>query len=460
MNDYDLIVLGGGPGGYMAAIRAAKRDKKTLLIEPGELGGTCLNRGCVPVKALLHSAALYRDILNAGRYGINVDGASYDYATIAQRKDGVVRRMRGGLASLIRSAGISVLNARGELAGSNEVVAGGVTYAANNIVLATGAVPAIPNIPGAGVKNVLTSDGVISLTSAPKSVVIVGGGVIGMEFASLFAMLGIAVTVLEALPDVLSGFDRDMVKPVERSLAQNGAIIRAGARVLSFTEADGALATRYVLRDGQEEITASSDIVILAVGRSPATAGIGLERAGVRTDEKGFIPVGDDFMTNVPGVYAVGDVIGRQQLAHAAMAQGAAVADAICGVRQNVKLHTIPSCVYTSPEIAMVGMTERQAIETGRNVKIGVFPAAANARSVIIGESGGSAKIIADAETGEILGAHICAPGATELIAGPAAAMNAEATVEELANTVHPHPTVSEIVMEAALDAIGLCCHK
>lgn len=458
MNHYDLIVLGGGPGGYVAAIRAAKQGKKTLLIEAAEVGGTCLNRGCIPTKALLHTAELYRDAKRSEAFGVVTGDVRYDFARMALHKDAAVKRLRTGVTSLLRTAGVTVLQAFGELAAKDRVTANGETYSAPNIILATGSTPVVPPIPGAECKGVLTSDGVLALEAAPESVVIVGGGVIGMEFASLFSMLEIPVTILEALPEVLAGFDRDAVQPVERSLQRAGVTIHTGARVQSFEDEDGLLRTQYEWNG--ETRSVRSGLVVLAVGRKPVTAGLGLARAGVHTDAKGFIPVDDALRTNVPGIYAIGDITGKQQLAHVASAQGIVAADTVCGIKRTMRYNAVPSCVYTSPELASVGLTEQQARAEGRAVRTGSFPVAANGRSMLLDEKDGVAKLVTDEMTGEILGAHLCAPRATDMIAELAVAMNAEATIEELAYTIHPHPTVSEIIMEAAHDAEGLCCHK
>jgi len=458
MQSFDLIVLGGGPGGYAAAIRAARRGSRVALIEQDKVGGVCLNRGCIPTKALLHASALYQHAKNGAETGVLCDNLRFDYQKAAARKDKIVDRLRGGVAALLKGAGVTVIPARGELVSPHEVRAQGEVYTAPSIILATGSRPAALPLPGADLPGVLNSDGLLSLTAAPASVTIVGAGVIGMEFATLFSQLDIPVTVLEALPQALAGFDPDTVAAVTRSLQRQNAKIITGARVQGFERKDQAVSTAYLV-NGQEK-TVLSELVLIATGRKPNTRDIGLETAGVRVDAAGYIPTDEQMRTNVKGIYAIGDITGKQQLAHVATAQGLTAADALAGKPAAMRYDAVPVCVYTSPEIAAIGLTEEQARGRGMKARTGVFPVSANGRSMIHGQSLGTAKILSETATGELLGAHLAGPGVTELIAGISLAMRAEATDEELASAIFPHPSVSEIILEAAHDLEGLSVHK
>jgi dihydrolipoamide dehydrogenase len=451
---FDAAVIGGGPGGYVCAIRCAQLGKKTALVENRELGGTCLNRGCIPAKALLHTAELYDEIKRHGKeLGLNGE-ISLDFGALAERKDRIAGKLRRGIETLIKGRKITLIQGTAELTGPGTFRAGTAEYTADNIVIATGSEPAAIPIPGADRPEALNSDAVLAMKSLPGSAVIIGGGVIGVEFATLFASFGRKVTVIEMLPRILNGMDKDICEAMTRLLKKRGVDIHTGARVLEI--AGGGVCS---YEEGSVRKEAAGSIVIMAVGRRPLTKNLGLEAAGVAC-ERGFIAVDERMATNVPGVWAIGDVTGKIQLAHAASAQGLAAAANIAGKNAVMSYNIIPACVYTNPEIASVGMTEEAARAAGLPVKIGSFPAAANGRSMIMNVTDGFVKIITHAGTGEILGAHIMAPRATDMIGEIAALMKAEGTIEELAATIHAHPTVSEMIMEAAHDVEGLCCHK
>lgn len=453
---YDLAVLGGGPGGYVAAIRAAKLGLSTVLVERAEVGGTCLNRGCIPTKSLLHSAGIYQMVLRAGDFGVQAGPPSFDYAAIAARKDAVVQQLRGGVEGLLKSAGVEVLRAAGSLLGPGKIRAGEQVIEAGRVILATGSVPAVPPVPGADLPGVLTSDGVLQLDQCPTSVVIVGGGVIGVEFAALYRDLGVSVTVVEMMDAILTGMDRDVSAFALEALRRRGVKIHLQAKVLEIRK--GAPLSVVFEEDGAE-CSAQGAIVLLATGRKALLEGSGAVEAGIQT-QRGVIAADSFQRTNLPGVYAVGDCAGTQ-LAHAASAQGVVAAHHAAGQTPGAAGgHIVPACVYTSPEIACVGLTEEAAGETGRPVKTGSFPVAASGKCMVMGEMGGFCKLVTDGETGEILGAHIVAPHATDMIGEIAAIMRSEGTADELADTIHPHPTVSEILMEAAHDVEGLCSHK
>ncbi len=446
---YDVAVLGGGPGGYEAAIRCAQYGLKTALVEARELGGTCLNRGCIPTKALLHGAEVWETVGDARALGIRTEGRALDYAALAAFKERQVSLLRRGVESLEKAHGVEVVAGFGRLENANTLEVEGRRLTARRVILATGSQPALPPISGA--QDALTSDGVLSLTALPASLVIVGGGVIGMEFATLFSSLGVKVTVLEMLPDILPGVDARLSALLRRSLKRRRVDIINNARV---TEIGSTV--RYEA-DGEPR-TVQAERCAVCTGRRPQTQGIGLEAVGVRT-QRGYVCVNDRMETSVPGIYAVGDITGGPQLAHAASAQGLVAAANCAGLERSMQGRAVPACVYTRPEIACVGLDEQTARAQGSQVRTGVFDVAGNGRCAVMNERLGLCVVVADAQSDELLGAQIMAPRATDLIAEVAAVMRLHGTAEDLANTIHPHPTVSEIVMEAAHDVSGLCCH-
>ena len=446
---YDVAVLGGGPGGYEAAIRCAQYGLKTALVEARELGGTCLNRGCIPTKALLHGAGVWEAVGDARALGIRTEGRALDYAALAAFKERQVSLLRRGVESLEKAHGVEVVAGFGRLENANTLEVEGRRLTARRVILATGSQPALPPIPGA--QDALTSDGVLSLTALPASLVIVGGGVIGMEFATLFSSLGVKVTVLEMLPDILPGVDARLSALLRRSLKRRRVDIINNARV---TEIGSTV--RYEV-DGEPR-TVQAERCAVCTGRRPQTQGIGLGAVGVRT-QRGYVCVNDRMETSMPGIYAVGDITGGPQLAHAASAQGLVAAANCAGLERSMQGRAVPACVYTRPEIACVGLDEQTARAQGRQVRTGVFDVAGNGRCAVMNERLGLCVVVADAQSDELLGAQIMAPRATDHIAEVAADMRLHGTAEDLANTIHPHPTVSEIVMEAAHDVSGLCCH-
>lgn len=452
MNQFDIAVLGGGPGGYVAAICAAKLGKTVALVEKRELGGTCLNRGCIPTKALLHSAELYHAVKEAEGLGIHVEGLAFDYEKMARRKDSVVQKLRQGIAGLMKGNRIAVFPAEGRLLDAHTLKVGEETLTAGRVILATGSSPA--TLPIAGIETAKTSDDVLAMRALPKSCVIIGGGVIGVEFATLFASLDVKVTVLEMAPQILPDTDGDIAAAMRKALEKRNVTLYPGAKVLAVEEGKACL---FEL-DGQAR-RVEAEMVVVAVGRKPATGSIGLEACGVAM-ERGFVKVDEAMRTSVPDVYAIGDITGKMQLAHVASAQGLVAAHNACGGQRRMRYDIVPSCIYTTPEIASVGLTQAQARDRGIDVKLGTFPVAANGRSAIMNIAEGVAKIVTDARTGEILGAQLMAPRATDLIGEIAAVMRAEGTIEELGDTIHPHPTVSEMIMEAAHDVHHQSCHK
>lgn len=449
MTRYDVIVIGGGPGGYECAIRCADNGLHTALVEEAELGGTCLNRGCIPTKTLLHAADVYHAAKNGGAFGVSAENVTFDYARIIQRKNAVSQQLSRGVAFLEKNRGVTVIKAHASMAGAHTVALdNGDTLEGRYIVLATGSGPASLPVPGIDLPGVVDSTGLLNMTACPRHIVIIGGGVIGVEFATFYYRLGVQVTIVEMLDRVLGPLDRDVAGFVEQELCKNGVELVLGARVQAI---EPGLKVRYISLADKTEGVAEGDVVLVAGGRIPNTRGIGLEEIGLRMDRRGIVEADGLCRTNLPGVYAIGDINGKMQLAHVASAQGLLVADHIAGKPcKQLDLNHIPSCVYCSPETAMVGLTEEQARATGRDVGTGVFDLTGNGKALTMGENRGFVKIVFDKATDEILGFHVIGPRATDLAAEAAAVMECEGTVAELAHTVHPHPTVSEAVMEAA----------
>lgn len=450
--DYDVLVLGGGPGGYEAAIRCAQYGLKTCLVEADQLGGTCLNRGCIPTKALLHGAEVFHTCRTADVFGIETGVPNVNYGKLAQYKDSRVTMLRRGVERLERAHGVTVVKGYGALVDAHTTAVEGRLLTSTHMILATGSEPALPPIEGIESAGVLTSDDVLALTELPSSLVIVGGGVIGVEFATLFAQLGVPTTILELTPALLPGMDAQISKTVQSMLADKGVVIETGAKVLRF---ESGMA---VYECQGETRTASAEKIAVCAGRRPRTYGIGLEDLGVRLS-RGFVETDAQMRTSVPNIFAIGDITGKQQLAHVASAQGAVAAAVCAGKHAAMRYDRTPACVYTAPEIACIGLTEEEAHKKNCAVKVGQFAVAGNGRSLTMNESTGFAKLISDERTGEILGCQILAPHATDMIAEIAAVMNCEGTVDELSATIHPHPTISEILMEAAHDTEGLSCN-
>lgn len=456
MQKFDAVVVGGGPGGYECAIRLSQNGLKTALVEEAELGGTCLNRGCIPTKTLLHSADVYHDAKNGASFGVNAGELSFDYAKIIQRKNAVAKQLSNGVAFLEKNHGVTVFASHATLSDRNTVdLADGETLKCDHLIVATGSSPARIPIPGVDLPGVVDSTGLLNMTECPKHIIIVGGGVIGVEFATFFYRLGVPVTIVEMLDRVLGPLDKDVTDFVGAELKRCGVELVLGVRVESI---ETGLKVNYAtVKDGTKG-SVEGDVVLMAGGRSPNTKGIGLEKLGVRMDRKGFVEIDGLCRTNVPGVYAIGDINGKMQLAHVASAQGLLVADHIAGKPcKQLNYNRIPSCVYCNPETAMVGLTEEQARATGRDVGTGTFNLSGNGKALTMGENKGFAKFIYDKATDEILGFHVIGPRATDLAAEVAAVMECEGTVAEIGRTVHPHPTISEAVMEAAHVCHGAC---
>jgi dihydrolipoamide dehydrogenase len=456
---YDLAVVGGGPAGYEAAIRASQLGFSAALIENREVGGTCLNRGCIPTKAILHSAGLYRAAKQFREIGLSADGLSFGFGTVMRRKNEVVTELRGGIEKLLHANAIDRYCGRGTLQRAGVVAVAGESGAqeihAARILLATGCVPAVPPIPGADLPGVVTSDGLLELEAFPRRLVIIGGGVIGMEFATAFSDFGCEVTVIEAMPRILPGMDREISQNLSMILKKRGVKIHTSSRVIKITEGE-PLSCTFTEKDAEK--TAEADCVLISVGRRPDTAGLFAEGLEIRT-EKGFLLTDGHHETSLPCVFAVGDVTGGIQLAHAASAQGIEAVEYMAKGTEPVRPRTVPSCVYTSPEIACAGLTADQAKEKGLEVTVGKALTASLGKSLIEREERGFAKLVFEKQSGALLGAQLMCGHATDLIAGLTQAIDHRLTTRELVSVIRPHPTFSEAVTEAAADALGGAIH-
>lgn len=453
-----IVVIGGGPGGYVAAIRAAQLGAETHLVEKENLGGTCLNVGCIPTKALLHTAELYHAVRCGENIGLKGE-VTLDWPVLMKRKASVVRRLVGGVSGLLKANGVTVHKGVGELISAGKVkVTGEKTEEINAdvVILATGSIPVKLNFAGADLPGVLDSTGALSMQAPPASMIIVGGGVIGVEFAALYAALGAKVTVVELLPEILPGIDKEMAISLKKTLAKQGVNFMNEAKLEAVKEKDGALAATVLAGGTAQELVAET--VLVAVGRRAYTEGAGLAAAGVAL-ERGKVVVDAHYQTNLSGVYAIGDCNAITMLAHAASHQGIAAVEHAMGVAASHAIPTVPACIYTSPEIAAVGLTEEKAVEQGITYKLGVFPLAGNGKSMIEEGEGGFVKILAGEKYGEILGVHMIGPRVTEMIGEATLAIRLEATVDELVTTIHAHPTVSESIGEAALAVNNLAIH-
>ena len=457
-NKFDLVVIGGGPGGYVAAIRALQYGLKVAVVEERDIGGTCLNRGCIPTKSLLHSAEVYHSAKNAALFGVHAGDVSFDYNKIAARKDEVTMQLRMGIEFLIKKNGGDILNGRGIIKDKNTIEIQNSetqTVTTDKIIIATGSRPSIPPVPGLEGKQIFDSDDVLAMTECPEKIVIIGGGVIGVEFATVFNTLGKKVIIIEMMDAILPMIDGEISAALHKSLQKKGIQIYTGAKVTTVTSGEKAVCT---FEKNQEKVDIDADMVVVAVGRKPNTENIGIENIGVSM-ERGFISVNEKMETDVKGVYAIGDVTGKAQLAHVASAQGLVAAANAAGEQCAMDYTVVPSCIYTDPEVASVGLSEAEARSRGFSISIGKFPVNANGKSMIMGCSEGLVKIITDEETGVILGAHLMAPRATDMLTELSEAIQKKLNVNELGNVIHPHPTVSEIIMEAAHDVDGFCVH-
>jgi len=466
---YDAIVIGAGPGGYPAAIRLGQLKVKTAIIEREYMGGVCLNVGCIPSKAVIHAAKTYDKLSHAGDMGIGIAGKpTLDMKQLQTWKGGIVNKLTSGVRQLLKGNGVDVIDGTAKLEGTGpdghrvtvQTKSGTRTLVAKNVVIATGSRPL--EIPGFKIdqQRVIDSTGALALDAVPQRLVVIGGGYIGLELGMVYAKLGSKVSVVEATPSLLGTMDKDCVAVVGRKLKKMGVEVMLETKAKGW-EAKGDRAALHVeLPGGKGASALDADKILLSVGRRPNTEGLGLEAVGVKLDKRGFIAADDRLRTNVPGIYAIGDVIGGMMLAHKATKEGEVVAEVIAGHKAAFDVRTIPAVVFTDPEIAATGLTEDEAKAKGhQKLKVGKFPFAALGRALSVNDTDGFVKVVADAETGELLGAHIVGNGASDLISEVALAIEMGAVADDLRLTIHPHPTLSEAVMEAAAAALGEAVH-
>lgn len=448
---FDIAIIGAGVGGYVAAIRAAQLGARVALIERERVGGVCLNWGCIPTKAMVSSIELLLELERAEEFGVIVAEPAFDFARMMARKDKVVERLVSGVESLLETHKVDVISGVGELVSPTRVkVTGGSPreIEAQKVIIATGSKPAMPPVPGLGLPGVVTSNEVVSLKEPPDDLVIVGGGVIGVEFASIFNALGTKVTIVEMLPSVLTTVDEELARRHQQVLRRRGVDVHTTSPLKEVRQRDGGLEVVYEEPTGEGVVLA--DMVLMATGRVPHTDGLHLGKIGVKVD-RGTIAVDEHMATNVPGVYAIGDVTGGFMLAHVASREGEVAAEHALGRESIMDYRAVPNCVFTMPEIAGVGLTEQEAKEKGIAYKKSRFPFTASGRALAMGQTAGMVKIICDEDTGQVLGLHIMGPHATDLIAEGALAVRSGATAKDIVETIHAHPTLPEAVREAAM---------
>ena len=464
MEKFDVVIIGSGPGGYVAAIRSGQLGLKTALVEKDkDLGGTCLNVGCIPSKALLTSSDHYMFVKKeAAKHGIVVDGARVDLAKMQQRKDKVVKTFNSGVRSLMKTNKVTVFEGMGTISGSGKVFvrsSNGETQEveAKNIVIATGSAPAELPFAKFDGKTIVSSTEALTFAEAPKKLLVVGAGAIGLELGSVWNRLGSEVTVLEFLPRIALGFDLELSNLLQRLLTAQGMTFHLEAKV-SAIKVDNGRATVTATKDGQE-LKFEGDKVLVSIGRRPFSGGLGAEKVGVEFDDRKRIKVNEHFRTNVEGIYAIGDVITGPMLAHKAEDEGMACIEIIAGKAGHVNYNAIASIIYTNPELAGVGLTEDQAKEKGIDVRIGKFPFRANSRALTSDDMEGMVKFVAEAKTDRVLGAHILHHAASELIAETVSVIEFGGSSEDIGRTTHSHPTLSEAVREAALNVEKRALH-
>ncbi len=457
MSKYDVIVLGSGPGGYVTAIRASQLGLKTAIVEKESLGGVCLNWGCIPTKALLKSAQVFDYLKHADSYGLTVKEFDKDFSKVIERSRGVAEGMSKGVQFLMKKNKIEVINGFGKIKPGKKIDVDGKEYSADHIIIATGARSReLPNLKQDG-KKVIGYREAMTLKKQPKSMIVVGSGAIGVEFAHFYNSMGTEVTIVEFLPNLVPLEDEDVSKQFERSFKKAGIKVMTNSSVEKL-DTSGKM-VKATVKTSKGEETLEAEIVLSAVGIASNLENIGLEDVGIVTD-KGKIMVNDWYQTNIPGYYAIGDVVPGPALAHVASAEGITCVEKIAGLHvEPIDYGNIPGCTYASPEIASVGMTEKQAKEAGYELKVGKFPFSASGKASASGEKDGFVKVIFDAKYGEWLGCHMIGAGVTDMIAEAVLGRKLETTGHEVLKAIHPHPTMSEAVMEAVADAYGEVIH-
>ncbi len=462
-NEFDVIIVGAGPGGYVGAIRAAQLGLSTALVEAKHLGGVCLNWGCIPTKALLRSAEVYRNMQHAEQYGLKAGSLDFDLQQIVSRSRGIAKQLSSGVAHLLKKNNVTVFHGSGKLLGGNTVSVSGndvdQVLEGNHIVIATGARPrSFPGLEPDG-KLVWTSKEALIPKELPASLLVIGSGAIGIEFASFYSSFGSDVTVVEVMDQIMPVEDREIAEFAQKSMEKQGIKFHIGSKVVELQRGDNRV-TATIEKDGQRQ-SIEIDRVITAVGVTPNTEEIGLDVAGVKLDEQGFIQIDTDCKTSALGIYAIGDVAGTPCLAHKASHEAIHCMEQIAGLSDGHALDKtrIPGCTYCHPQVASIGLTEAQAKADGYQIKVGRFPFLGNGKAIALGEAEGLVKTVFDGRTGELLGAHLVGAEVTELIQGFSIAKSLETTEKELMETVFPHPTLSEMMHEAVLDAYGRIIH-
>ncbi len=457
----EVVVIGSGPAGYVCAIRLAQLGKKVTVIEKSDVGGVCLNRGCIPSKALIHAGTMFDKTAHLNEIGISVTGAKLDFNKLMNWKGEVVKKLTGGVAQLLKANGCTTVQGDAKFISPNTIEvkgsAGTQTIQFKNAVIATGSRPA--SIPGFDVDQelVLDSTGGLSQNEAPKTMLCVGGGYIGMELGTFYAKVGTKVTIVEAGPQILGIVDADLVRVVEKNLKKRGVEILTATTVKAVKK--NAKNVEVTFADASGEKKQTFDKVLVTIGRTPNSENLGLDKAGVRLDSKGFIPTNNKRQSSAPHIYAIGDIAGQPLLAHKGSKEGMIAAEVIAGMNVVYDVKAMPAVIFTDPEISSVGITETEAKAKSLSVTIGLFPFAANGRALSVQEPDGMVKLISDTKTGTLLGCHIVGVEASNLIAEATLAIEMGANVEDLALTVHAHPTLSETIMEAADAALGHAIH-
>jgi dihydrolipoamide dehydrogenase len=461
MSEINVVIIGGGPGGYVSAIKAAHLGLKAVLVEKDKLGGVCLNRGCIPTKALISTAEVLSHIQRAEEFGIQVKDYSFDFPAIMKRKDLITRRLSSGVEQLMNANQVRVIRGEGQIVepGTVEILdAGGQKeiIKTKNIIIATGSSVMKLPIPGLDVKGVITSDEALSLSELPSRMIIIGGGVVGIEFAGIFRALGVEVTVVEMLPRILLPIDEEIARRLTVSLKRKGIEILTDCKVKEIKKNNQNLEVLVSTSEGEKKL--ETEKVLLAAGRVPELGNIDVQGLDIELDGRA-IKVDEKMRTNIPGIYAVGDVVGKIMLAHVASREGIVAVENISGKEVLMDYRAVPNCVFSMPEVASVGLTEEEARKENDNIKVSKFPFMANGKALGMGETEGMVKIIADGDTLELLGVHILGAHASDLIAEGTLALSIEATAEEIVNAIHAHPTLAETIAEAAEGITGKPIH-
>jgi dihydrolipoamide dehydrogenase len=460
-NQADVVVLGAGPAGYVCAIRLAQLGKKVTVIDQAEVGGVCLNRGCIPSKALIYAGGLYEKMSHASEMGLEVEGVKINFPKLMSWKDSVVQKLTGGVSGLLKANGCTVIAGTAKFTGPKTLEVKTATetqqISFNQCVIATGSRPS--KLPGIDIdqSQILDSTGALGLKKIPKSMLCIGGGYIGLELGTFYAKIGTQVTVVEAGPGLLGGVDSDLTKIVARKLEKMGVSILIKTQVKNLKK--NSKNVEVTISDGTSDKKMEFETILVTIGRTPNSDQLGLEKAGLKTDSKGFLAVDAQRRTSVPHLYAIGDIAGQPLLAHKGSKEGIVAAEAIAGMKTVFDVVAMPAVIFTDPEIATVGYSEAEAKAKGLEVRIGTFPYAANGRALSVAEPDGFVKMIGDAKTGRLLGVHIVGAEASNLISEAALAIEMGAQVEDLALTVHPHPTLPETLMEAAEATLGHAIH-